>query len=190
MQWPLWEDLQGSAGQPHREEDTRHLSLHTSLYTQMPPLYTHTLGKPSVLEGVGQWLWPWQGGRGGGTQPGTSWDEDDDDTHDTSKGQGTELAPLPTQLLHHGDAGKTGRYFHYSKYYLCQVDVQTKVPHLEAESIVQQAVHKPKSTQASLSLPVYNKSRPKEHPGFTSSHQETWAPEEKPSHLQPLSTLQ
>lgn len=80
---------------------------------------------------------------GEGEWGGTCWDEDDDDTHEATQDQGPQLAPLAAKPLHHEDAGTAGRHLNGSKDELCQIDVQTEVPHLEAQAVVPQTVHKP-----------------------------------------------
>lgn len=72
-------------------------------------------------------------------------DANDDQTDEATQYQENSLGFLPPEPLQHEDTTNTGGDFHCSKGKLCQVDVQTKVCHIQAQPVVDKAVHKPES---------------------------------------------
>lgn len=75
--------------------------------------------------------------------PCTFWDAGDDETHGSAQEQKEALAFLPPKPLQQEDTAEASWYFHSSEHKLHPVNVQAKTPHVKAQAIVHQAVHKP-----------------------------------------------
>lgn len=70
-------------------------------------------------------------------------DASEDDTYQASQQQENTLYFLPPKPLQQENAGNSSWKLHCPKGQLCQVDVQTKICHAEAQPIVDNAVCKP-----------------------------------------------
>lgn len=73
----------------------------------------------------------------------TSRDANDDETDQASQQQLNALHFLPPKPLQQEDAGNSSWKLHCPKSQLCQVDVQAKICHIEAQPVVDNAVCKP-----------------------------------------------
>lgn len=72
-------------------------------------------------------------------------DTSDDQTHQATQQQGASLGFPPPKPLQQEDTTNTGWDFHCSKGKLCQVDVQTKISHVQTQTVVDDAVNEPEN---------------------------------------------
>lgn len=72
-------------------------------------------------------------------------DAGDDQTHQATQQQGASLGFPPPKPLQQEDTTNTGWDFHCSKGKLCQVDVQTKISHVQTQTVVDDAVNEPEN---------------------------------------------
>lgn len=73
----------------------------------------------------------------------TLWDGKYPQTSSSSKKQHPCLTYSPPKVLDERQTAQTCRNFYYSKDELCEVDIQTKIANIQAQSIVHQTCSKP-----------------------------------------------